>query len=324
MAKLTEEQKQVRNANKAKNLIAQADRLKASSNINSIGCIERYEDAEYRFCKWLGENTEIKNLKNVSAKHIYPYIESFFDRECFNSYIRTEMSAIRHYHSLTHSKNILPSNKDLGISEKNDYEFDRAFLPKEFDDMIKVARSMNRYDVVIQSYLSRYFGLRFEEAATLRLYQLEDAIRYKQLNVKNTKGGLVRDIPVDRPIQEKILNEIVAYLRANGKKSKDYLICDSHKHSVKKEKASLQNWRSNHSNKFVDPDRRKYVKPDCKKRIKRPSWHGLRHLYFQENRRRLIAEGGMTESQVENEMSERMGHHRNDIKKFYSEFLKDS
>ncbi len=236
---LTEEQTKIRNANKAKNLIGQADHCRASSNINSIGCIERYEDAEYRFCKWLGENTELKNLKNVSAKYIYPYIESFFDRECKTSYIRTEMSAIRHYHSLTHSKNILPSNKDLGISEKNDYEFDRAFLPEEFDDMIKVARSMNRYDVVIQAYLSRYFGLRFEEAATLRLYQLEDAIRYKQLNVKNTKGGLVRDIPVDRPIQEKILNEIVAYLRANGKKSKDYLICDSHKHSVKKEKASL-------------------------------------------------------------------------------------
>ncbi len=321
---LTEEQRNARNANKTKNLIIQADHNRASSNINSIGCIERYEDAEYRFCKWLGENTELKNLKNVSAKYIYPYIESFFDRECKTSYIRTEMSAIRHYHSLTHSKNILPSNRDLGISEKNDYEFDRAFLPEEFDKMIKVARSMNRYDVVIQAYLSRYFGLRFEEAATLRLYQLEDAIRYKQLNIKNTKGGLVRDIPVDRPIQEKILNEIVAYLRASGKKSKDYLICDNHKHSVKKEKASLQNWRSNHSNKFVDPDRCDYVRADCKPRIKRPSWHGLRHLYFQENRRRLLAEGGMTERQVENEMSERMGHHRNDIKKFYSEFLKDS
>lgn len=212
----------------------------------------------------------------------------------------------------------------MGISEKNDYEFDRAFLPEEFDKMIKVACSMNRYDVVIQAYLSRYFGLRFEEAATLRLYQLEDAIRYKQLNVKNTKGGLVRDIPVDRSIQERILNEIVTYLHASGKKSKDYLICDSHKHSVKKEKASLQNWRSNHSNKFVDLDRCDYVRPECKPRIKRPSWHGLRHLYFQENRRRLLAEGGMTERQIDKEMSERMGHHRIDIKKHYSEFLKDS
>lgn len=324
MAKLTEEQRNTRNANKTKNLILQADHNRASSNINSIGCIERYEDAEYRFCKWLGENTELKNLKNVSAKYIYPYVESLFDRECKTSYIRTEMSAIRHYHSLTHSKNILPSNRDLGISEKNDYEYDRAFLPEEFDEMIKTAYSMKRYDVIIVAYLGRYFGLRFEEAATLRLYQLEDAMRYKQLHLVNTKGGRPRDVPVDRPIQEKILNEIVAYLRASGKKSKDYLICDSHKHSVKKEKASLQNWRSNHSNKFVDPDRCDYVRPDCKPRIKRPSWHGLRHLYFQENRRRLLAEGGMTERQVENEMSERLGHSRNDVKKFYSEFLRDS
>ena len=96
------------------------------------------------------------------------------------------MAAIRHYHSLTHSKNILPSNKDLGISEKNDYEFDRAFLPKEFDEMIKTAYSMKRYDVIIVAYLGRYFGLRFEEAVTLRLHQLEDAVRYKQLHLTNT------------------------------------------------------------------------------------------------------------------------------------------
>lgn len=321
---LTEEQRKVRNVNKGKNLIVQADHAGGSSNINSIEGMKRYKKAEHRFCKWLGENTELKNLKNVSAKYVYAYIESFFDRECKTSYIRTEMSAIRHYHGLTHSKNILPSNRDSGISEKNDYEFDRAFLPEEFDDMIKVAYSMKRYDVIIVAYLGRYFGLRFEEAATLRLYQLEDAIRYKQLCLINTKGGRPRDVPVDRSIQEKILNELVAYLRANGKMSKDYLICDNHKHSVKKEKASLQNWRSNHSRKFVDPNRCDYVRPDCKPRIKRPSWHSLRHLYFQENRRRLIAEGGMTERQVENEMSERLGHSRNEVKKFYSEFLKDS
>lgn len=324
MAKLSEEQRNFRNANKTKNLIIQADHNRASSNLNSIEGFKRYEKAEHRFCRWLGENTELKNLKNVSAKYVYAYIESFFDRDCQNSYIRTEMSGIRHFHSLTHSKNILPSNRDLGISEKNDYEFDRAFLPEEFDDMIKVAYSMKRYDVIIVAYLGRYFGLRFEEAATLRLYQLEDAIRYKQLHLTNTKGGRPRDVPVDRPIQEKILNELVAYLRASGKKSKDYLICDNHKHSVKKEKASLQNWRSNHSRKFVDPNRCDYVRPDCKPRIKRPSWHSLRHLYFQENRRRLMVEGSMTERQVENEMSERLGHSRNEVKKFYSAFLKDS
>lgn len=67
-----------------------------------------------------------------------------------------------------------------------------------------------------------------------------------------------------------------------------------------------------------------YVQSGCKPRLKRLSWHGLRHLYFKEKRRRLIAKSSMTEHQVENEMSERMGYHFSDVKKFYSEFLKDS
>ena len=234
--KLTEEQTKVRNENKTKNLIVQANHCRASSNINSIGCIERYEDVEYRFCKYLGENTELKNLKNVSARHIYPYVESLFDRDCKQAISAPKW---RQFDTITvwrTVKNILPSNKDLGISEKNDYEFDRSFLPAEFDAMIKAARSMNRYDVVIEAYLARYFGLRFEEAATLRLFQLEEAICYRQLHVTNTKGGLTRDIQVDIPVQKRILKELVAYLRTNGKKSKNYLICDNHKHSVKKKK----------------------------------------------------------------------------------------
>ncbi len=324
MGKLTPEEQKTRNQNMTENLKHQADNLIRSSNLNSYTGIARYQAAEYRFCKFLAENYSLQNLKNVSARHIYAYVEAFFDRDCKNSYVQTEMSAIRHYHELSHSKNRLPENKDLGISEENEYEFDRSFLPDEFDKMIKVARSMDRKDVVVVAYLARYFGLRFEEAVTLRIYQMEEALKYKQLHVINTKGGLHRDIPLDRPIQEKILRHLIAFGKDNGKRSADYLICDNHKHSVKKKKASLQNWRSNHSSKFIDPNRREYVKPDCKPRVKRPSWHSFRHLYFQENRRRLLAEGKMTERQVENELSERLGHHRNEVKKFYSELLRDS
>lgn len=53
---LTEEERKVRNTNKAKNLIIQADHAGASSNLNSIEGFKRYEKAEHRFCKWLGEN----------------------------------------------------------------------------------------------------------------------------------------------------------------------------------------------------------------------------------------------------------------------------
>lgn len=73
------------------------------------------------------------------------------------------------------------------------------------------------------------------------MFQLEDAIRYRQLHVTNTKDSLKRDILVYILIKEKILKDLVAYLCANGQKYKDYLICDNHKHNVKKEKAYLQN-----------------------------------------------------------------------------------
>ena len=74
-------------------------------------------------------------MKNISAKYIYPYIESLFDRDCKTSYIRTEMAAIRHYHSLTHSKNILPSNKDLGtVSYTHLDVYKRQILEFESED----------------------------------------------------------------------------------------------------------------------------------------------------------------------------------------------
>lgn len=46
---------------------------------------------------------------------------------------------------------------------------------------------MNRYDVVIVAYLSKYFKLRLEEAVTLHLFQIEDALKYKQLHVTNRR-----------------------------------------------------------------------------------------------------------------------------------------
>ncbi len=218
----------------------------------------------------------------------------------------------------------MPTNKQLGIMPNDDYKYNRAFLPNEFKDMIQVAVSMKRYDAVIVSYLARYFGLRLEEAVTVRVFQIEEAIRYKQLHITNGKGGQKRDIPVDIKIQELILERCLAYAKKNGKVGNDYLICDGHQNSVKRKIASLQNWRTNHGNKFIDPNRTELVALGKKPRIKRPSWHGLRHLYFQENKRRLLAERKLTKRQIENEFSERMGHHRNEVKKFYSDDLEDS
>ena len=68
---LTEKQRKVRNVNKGNNLIGQADHNRASSNINSISNIKRYEKAEHRFCKWLGENTEPKKRIGKICLSVY-------------------------------------------------------------------------------------------------------------------------------------------------------------------------------------------------------------------------------------------------------------
>ena len=310
--------------NISENLWEQAETVLRMNNNKGKKTITRYREAEHRLCDFLAERYQTKNLKNLEARHIYAYATMLMETDHMPKYIRTDMSAIRFFHKRLGSKNKLPTNKQLGILPNDDYKYNRAFLSGEFKDMIQVAVSMKRYDVVIVSYLARYFGLRLEEAVTVRVFQIEEAIRYKQLHITNGKGGQKRDIPVDIKIQESILERCLAYAKKNGKSGNDYLICDGHQNSVKRKMASLQNWRTNHSNKFVDPKRTELVDSGKKPRIKRPSWHGLRHLYFQENKRRLLHEGKLTKRQVENELSERMGHHRNEVKKFYSDDLEDS
>lgn len=143
----------------------------------------------------MSERYQTKNLKNLEARHIYAYATMLTETDHMPKYIRTELTAIRFFHKRLGSKNKLPTNKQLGIMPNDDYKYNRAFLSSEFKDMIQVAVSMKRYDVVIVSYLARYFGLRLEEAVTVRVFQIEEAIRYKQLHITNGKGGQKRDIP---------------------------------------------------------------------------------------------------------------------------------
>ena len=173
-------------------------------------------------------------------------------------------------------------------------------------------------DVVLEFYMGRYFGCRHEEFVTLRVDQIEKAIEYRQLHLKNTKGGRERYIPVYTDMQMKILNRVLDYAKKNGKLSRDYVICDNHKNSVKRELKSLENRMNNHKQKFTDPKRAEEVRPGKKPRHKSIHWHSLRHLYYQETRAYLIAEGKLTMEQIEDELSENIGHSRWDANNCYS------
>lgn len=324
MSKLSPEQTEEKNAHVSENLRDQVDAIFRRINENGIKTRYRYRAAEYRFCDFLAENYKLKNLKNVSARHIYAYAARLEEFEHKPSYIRTELSGIRWFHIRSGSKNKLPSNQELHLEKVDRYKYNRAMLPNEFDSLVEVADVKKRIDATMLAPIIRYFGLRFEEAVTLRVYQIEDAWKYKQLHIPNGKGGQKRDVPVDIKIQETLLLHLLNYARKNNKQPSDYLIFDSRKTSVQRVMASLQNWRTNNNSKFVNPERTKLVEPGKKPRIQNPSWHSIRHLYFQENKRRMLAEGKMTKREVENELSRRMGHDRNEVKKYYSDDIEDS
>ena len=219
-------------------------------------------------------------------------------------------------------RNLPRSNKCFFVAKRQLYIKDKSILPHEFDDLIKVALDMGRMDAVIEAYMDRYFGLRHEEFVTLRVHQIEYALKYKQLNLTNTKGGRPRDIPVETKMQENILRRVLAYAQKNGKSSMDYVICDNHTNSVKKKSKSLDNWMNNNKKKFMDPERTKYKSPGKRPREESIHWHSLRHLFYQETKERYKAEGKMTDAQIERELSESMGHSRNDVNNTYSNEIK--
>lgn len=320
--KLTPEEQKVRQENIARNLLNQITPVIKRYTEGSYNTHKRYLSVGTRFCKFLGQTSYLQNFRNVEHRHVKAYVEYLQDKDCSSNYILTELAGIKWIHKRMNPKSDLPhSNKSFHVDKRNPYKWNCSILPHEFDGLIKEAQRGNRTDVVITAYIERYFGLRHEECVTLRVHQIEDAIRYKQLHLKNTKGGQARDVPVETELQEKILKRLLEKAKESRKKPMDYLICDNHAGSVKKKMKSLENWMNNHKKYFVDPNRTKLKEPGKKPREDTVHWHSLRHSYYQETKKRLLAEGRLTKAQIEKELTESMGHHRNDINNTYSDDL---
>lgn len=320
---LTPEEQERKAENQKRNLLNQTLPVIDRSNQGSFKTRRRYKAVMNRFCGYLGENTTLQNFRNVEVRHVRNYVEHLQINGCKPGYILTELSGIKWVHQRMNPKRNLPkSNKCFFVAKRQLYIKDKSILPHEFDDLIKVALDMGRMDAVIEAYMDRYFGLRHEEFVTLRVHQIEYALKYKQLNLTNTKGGRPRDIPVETKMQENILRRVLVYAQKNGKSSMDYVICDNHTNSVKKKSKSLDNWMNNNKKKFMDPERTKYKSPGKRPREQSIHWHSLRHLFYQETKERYKAEGKMTDAQIERELSESMGHSRNDVNNTYSNEIK--
>lgn len=299
------------------NLVSQIDRIKHRNNEKGFSTQARYYAAAQRFCGYLAEDFRCQKFANVSGKHLKAYIEKLQSEGKSTQYIDTELSGIRFYHERSGSKNRLPENKALNLEKRHPKRFDRSFLREEIKGAYNCADAMGRTDVNAGMRLCYRFGLRLEEAVTLRVEQIEHAVKYGQLEIKNGKGGQARTIPVETKAQRNALLSLCEYAKEQRKQLTDYLLCDNRKHSVKKCKESLENWMSNHRSKFLAQNRTVITEPGKKPRIASPGWHGFRHSYYQVTKTRLIREDRMSISEIEREMSERLCHHRNEVNGYY-------
>ena len=99
MAKLTQEEQEIRQANISKNLRIQADCILRNSVERSYRTKARYKQAMHRFADFLSEHYSLKNIKNVEARHIYAYVSYLQDEDKTPNYIYTDLSSIRCVHT---------------------------------------------------------------------------------------------------------------------------------------------------------------------------------------------------------------------------------
>ena len=302
------------------NLAVQFKRDFNNCNNGSFETRSRYWHAVgERFGKYLAVCYRMKKIENVCGKHIRSYVEYLQAHGKSAGYIYTELSAIRFWHKHSRNKNRLPDNKSLTLEKRQIGRLNRGFLDCEIKDILAKALEQKNFRLAVGVKIVECFGLRKNELVTLRVYQLENALKTRQLHIPNGKGGQARDIPLDTKEQFEIVTKILDYAKRQGKKSANYLFCNNHKDSVLKTKRSFTDWMSNHVDEILSPDRKTQIADGKKERADSGyGWHALRHTYAQRSKARLLARG-MSEQQARREVSERLGHHRSAITKIYEE-----
>ena len=298
-----------------KNLRAQVKAFFADCNAGSYASRNRNMESCFRFADFLGENTHLQKMKNVEARHVYDYARFMKEKGLAPATIMSDLSGIRFYFKRNGCKNILPANNKLSLEKREVGKYDRAWLPQEIERCFALAAYKGRMDVVIAMDFMLHFGLRLNEAASLKVSYLMKALNCGQLMVTG-KGGKVRVITFDdEGKQRAIVEKWLDYAKASGKYALDYLICDKKERSVDLKKKSMQNWLSRAKEKVMEPDRDLFDEFGKKPKKESISFHGLRYAFAQNY---LTELSYMKPKDARLEVSLTLGHGRIEITRIYT------
>lgn len=276
----------------------------------SIKSKYKYNDIEHKFCKFLADSYRLQKLENVKSKHVIAYVEKLQSENKSASSILTTLSAIRHYHNLTGSKNILIDNKSLNLQHREYTKVDRTWTAQEINEAKICAKEMGRLDIYHSINLSSNFGLRLEEVCKVTPKHLQQALANEELWTKG-KNGQERYIHIRNDQQIQALKEALQYAERNNIPTNNKLLCDNLKGSVQKQKRSIQNYINNNQHKFIDNNRT--LQNDTSKQIQSHlNYHGIRYYYCNALYKDIYNE---TKDKTYSKLycSEQMGHHRKSV-----------
>ena len=251
----------------------------------------------------LRETTGAKNLKQLDNDKIRTYIDTLHDRfetgELKSSTVSSYVSALNNIIRYTNehlNKNIETiSAKEVNMS-RGSIEYQNRVVNQEVHNAFKDFLGQQQGNIKAQALshsveLQREFGLRLRESIQIKQNTIKQALQSGVLHLDRqdgTKNSQPRNIPIRNEQQIETLKSTLSFMQEHNLKSL------APTDTLREQYHYAQNIRQEF-NRISDSD----TKMD---------YHGERHYYAQER---------LSEGATARQVSEELGHHREEILKHY-------
>jgi integrase len=300
------------------NLGLQLQRIARNMNENQLSTRYRYLATNGRFVKFLAEEFKVRKLANINNKHVEKYAEKLIAEGKAHKYIKNELSGIRYIHNqIPNTKHNLIDgkefNKKMGLNFTRDGRADRAWTLNEYEKFVDYATDHGRSDIADIFKITSVTGMRLDEVSTLRKSEITEALSSGKLHLTNTKGGVPRDVPLNKT-SENLFKEAIKDLKGT-----DYVYTPAryvNSRSIHKYEKQVQKYVYNHRDKIQDKDRTTTghnVKDDERGAI---TLHGLRHRYARERYAEFLGQG-KSNYEARKEVAKELGHGRDRVTLIY-------
>lgn len=299
-------------------LFRQVHKQMSFNNRSQAGSgIAKYRSAMRSFCNFVTKEYRMRNLKNISNRHLSGYVEHRQVQGIKD--LKTELSAIRKFHKNLENpryKQLETDNFKLGVKRSLDIKegkniVDRSWTDKEFKDALQIANETGNPDIANAFKIGRNFGMRINEVTALTKSQINEALRTGSFTVTHAKGGIRRTAHVTNAKHRECLKSAL-------KHAKSERVFQTHGRTHEQAKVRIQNFIYRNRDRWSDVKQNNIDKIDSVdfRTRKNLSFHGLRHSFARDMYREKIR-AGLDEKRARYEVAQTLGHGRDEVTKIY-------